>query len=347
MQKMYQHIMKAICCLLIATAVASCALIDDDLSECGTDYELDYELQLVTNMNTELKTQLATNVNVSNALRTQLSSIFTDFAHDVDLSFYDTDDDSLRLQHDEHIMDANQASYELFLPMRQYMHLAAANVVKNDLVTVSDDENCHTARLSQIAGDTIESHTTGIFTARQEMNVLEGVDQVFNVHLYMANSATALVIDPRGHDYKSISVYATGFATGFNICDSVYTYSDKAPIVKATQLPVKKGDELCFCTVNFPSRDSEPTRLVIEGEEPFVAPDALDALWQFRVYTTLNDGSVTESILSITKPLRAGQLKVVKVHLADDQGVVESDDSTVGVNVTLDWNLNTYPDIPL
>ena len=86
MQKMYQHIMKAICCLLVATAVASCALIDDDLSECGTDYELDYELQLVTNMNTELKTQLATNVNVSNALRTQLSSIFTDFAHDVDLS---------------------------------------------------------------------------------------------------------------------------------------------------------------------------------------------------------------------------------------------------------------------
>ena len=112
-----------------ALALSSCSTIDDDLSNCANDFELDYELRLVTNMTTELQTQLntETDVSVATALRTYLSDIFTDFAHDVDLSFYDTEGDSLRLQHDEHVMDANQASYTLNLPMRQYMHLAAAN----------------------------------------------------------------------------------------------------------------------------------------------------------------------------------------------------------------------------
>lgn len=347
MLKLNQPIMKAISCLFITTAMASCALIDDDLSECGVDYEMDYELQLVTNMNTELKTQLSTNVNVSSALRTHLSNIFTDFAHDVDLSFYDTEGDSARLQHDEHIMDANQASYALFLPMRRYIHLAAANVVDNDMVSVKNDDNCHTAILYQQEKDTIDSHTTGVFTARQDMQILEGVDQTFNVHLYMANSATSLIIDPRGHDFKSIKVYATGFATSFNICDSVYAFSKKSPMVRASQVPVAEGGELCFSTVNFPSRDTRDTRLIIDSDEPFISPSADNALWEYRVYTTLKDGSTTESILYVQTPLRAGQLKVTKVHLSDDKGVVESDDPTVGVSVTLDWGKIVLPDIPL
>ena len=80
--------------LLIAhlTLCASCSTIDDDLSQCGNDYEMDYELRLVTNMTTEMKMQLSTEteMNLAQALRTHLSDVFTDFAHDVDLSFYDT-----------------------------------------------------------------------------------------------------------------------------------------------------------------------------------------------------------------------------------------------------------------
>ena len=47
-------------------------------------------------------------------------------------------------------------------------------------------------------------------------------------------------------------------------------------------------------------------------------------------------GSITKTVLSFKKPLRAGQLKIVKGWI-DDDGVVRTDDSTVGVSVTLDW----------
>jgi hypothetical protein len=118
-------------------------------------------------------------------------------------------------------------------------------------------------------------------------------------------------------------------------------------MVRASQVPVAEGGELCFCTVNFPSRDTRNTRVIIDSDEPFISPSADNSLWEYRVYTTLNDGTTTESILYVQTPLRAGQLKVIKVHLSDDKGVIESDDATVGVSVTLDWGKIILPDIPL
>ena len=167
-----------LCPLLLSALLllSSCSVIDEDLSDCN-QASLNYDLQLVTNMTTELKTELTTqtDIQLANALKEHLSDIFTDFAHDVDLSFYDTQGDSLLLQKDRHIMDANQASYSLNLPMRQYMHLAAANVVDNDVVTIADDGRCHRSVLQQVVGDTIDSHSTGLFTARQPMDVLDNV----------------------------------------------------------------------------------------------------------------------------------------------------------------------------
>ena len=124
---------KTYCLLLSMLTAVSCSVIDEDLSACVEQAQVDYEMRLVTNMTTELRTQLTTqtDIKLAAALKDHLDDIFTDYAHDVDLSFYDTQGDSARLQHDEHIMDANQASYELNLPMRHYMHLAAANVVDN------------------------------------------------------------------------------------------------------------------------------------------------------------------------------------------------------------------------
>ena len=251
---------KLLAAALILVLSASCSVIDEDLSDCDNDneYKLDYELRLVTNMTTELHTQigLETNVALAAALKAHLSGIFTDYAHDVDLSFYDTQGEMPRLQHDQHIMDANQASYTLYLPMRQYMHLAVANVLNNELVNLKGDEKCRTAMLGQTVSDTIASHTTGIFTARQPMDVLEGVDQTFHVQLYMANCAEALVINPRGQKYKDIKVYATGFATQFHINDSIYAFSEKSPIVRTQKLDTQGGN-LCFCAINFPSSADE------------------------------------------------------------------------------------------
>jgi hypothetical protein len=58
------------------------------------------------------------------------------------------------------------------------------------------------------------------------------------------------------------------------------------------------------------------------------------------------DGTVTETVLDISEPLKAGDLKIIKGSL-DDEGAVRPYDNTVGVSVTLDWNENNFPDIPL
>ena len=335
---------------------AGCSTIDDDLSDCENTYELDYELRLVTNMTTELHTQLGMETNVSLAanLHEHLRNIFTDFAHDVDLSFYDTTGDSVRLQHDQHIMDANQQSYVLNLPMRQYMHLAVANVVNNPVVGLTNDEHCHPSHLETTTADTIPSHTTGLFTARQPMDVLANVDQTFHVRLYMANCAAALVIDRREHDVSNMRVYTTGFASMFNICDSTYTFANKSPIVETNKVETNDDNELCYVSVNFPSREipaekrreAKVTRSVIETTEPFITQEGDETLWQFIIYITNADGTVTETILSLRQPLRAGQLKIIKGYVTDD-GAVHTSDQTVGVSVTLDWEESSHHDIPL
>lgn len=332
-------------CLFSLLSFTGCSSIDDDLSDCGTEAELTYELRLVTNISIELQTELTTQneLLLADALRSHLENIFTDFAHDVDLSFYDTEGDSVRLQHDQHIMNANQASYTLNLPMREYMHLATANIAENKVVSLASDERCHPARLQQVERDTIDSHTTGLFTARQKMEVLSGIDQTFHVRLFMANCASALVIDPRGHDYQDVKVYTTGFATGFNICDTTYIYG-KSPIIRAQRVDDNGSGLLAYCSVSFPSKD--PMRTVIETTEPFVAQEGETALWEFRVYVTKNDGTVTETILSLKQPLRAGELKILNARMMDD-GSVTTTASEVGVSVTLDWKPGGQHDIGL
>lgn len=345
-----------VCCFTLA----SCSLIDDEVYKEGNDYELDYELRLVTNMTTELKTQLSTQTELSLAqsLRTQLSQVFTDFAHDVDLSFYDTVGDSLRLQHDEHIMNANQASYTLNLPKRQYMHLAVANIVNDKLVDLVDDERCHRSKLVQLQGNTrsadddspvdnvIDSHTTGIFTARQPMEVLEGVDQQFDVHLYMANCSAVLILDTINSGVKDVKVFSTGFATGFDIADSSYIFIDTPPLVRTNAIPDQETGLMAFCSVTFPSRDVVGTRTVIETTDPFVSPVSDKSLWEFHVYTTARDNTTTLTKLFIRRPLRAGQLMIIRVRALDDGSVIPVD-PTVGFQVVLDWSDGGSHEVPL
>jgi len=313
--------------------LAGCSAIDDDLSDCGpeqSDFELNYQLKLVTNMTTELQTQLSaiTETSIASSLETHLKGIFSDYARDVNLSFYDAEGDLRRLWLDRQTMNANQRSYTLTLPMHHYLHLAVANLQGNGQVSLTDDEMAPTSALRQdisaAANGPLASHATGLFTARQQMNVLSGVSQTFNVRLYMANCAAALVIDPRGHSYKDIRVVATGFASQFNVSDSSYVFPSEAFQVEAEPLDNGTDPMLGFCSVNFPSRDG--TRA--DGEGP---------LWQFKVYLKKTDDSITETVLNVSDPLKAGQLKVIKGYL-DDDGAVRSTDQRVGISITLDWN---------
>ena len=329
--------------LIGVIAQASCSVIDDDLSDCGSSFELNYELRLVTNMTTELQTELATqkDLPLAAALRDYLSRIFTDFAHDVDLSFYDTQGDSLRLHHDQHVMDANQASYTLYLPVRHYMHCAVANVVDNPLVGIANDERCHTSQLLQNEKqDTIGCHTTGLFTARLPMDVKEGVNQSFSVHLYMANCASSLVVDTTGSGIRDLRVYATGFATSFNIADSIYHYGP-SPIVRNDEIHTSDNIYQCFTTVNFPTKKRQPspqqqdaTRIIIDKDDPSTSNGIPQ--WQFIAYATSNDGTLTETRLDISIPLNAGQYKLFWARLLPN-GIVQPRSQEMGASVTLNW----------
>ena len=351
-------------------ALSGCGQIDDDLSDClppapEKELELDYELKLVTNMTTELKTQLntLTDVEISDALKADLSGVFRDFAHDVDLSFYDTQLDSVRLHHESHIMDDTQSSYTLNIPKREYMHLASANIIDNSVVSLRADEQCHKAHLYQVEGDTIDSHETGLFTARSYMKILDNVDQTFDVRLYMANAASSLVVDTTGVKYKSFRAYARGFAIDFMMADSAYVYADSSPYVRAKELPVKGAQhQVGFCAVSFPSRNPDgwwirektddvtdspsvaktPNRPAITRAEGEIIPEGTidensETLWEYIVFVTLEDGSVTKTTLEIKEPLLAGEMKIIKGRM-DTKGIVQPTDMKVGVSVMLDWN---------
>ena len=324
----------------MAAAFAGCSLVDEDMRECGTDHQLEYELRLVTNMtteiNTELKTSLGTSLelNAAEALTDYLNTIFTDFAHDLDLSFYDVAEDSLRLHHEKHIMDANQSSYTLYIPVRRYMHTALANLEENDVVQVTDDERCHRARLQQQVADTLPPHRTGLFTARLPMDIRENENQTFNVRLYMANSAIAVVVDTVGSHVRDIRMVATGFATGFNICDSSYVFAHN-PVERMDELNLKDIGGVCFAGVNFPSKGPEGTK----------AEDS-EGAWRIRAYARVPDGTVTETALAVHEQLLPGQLKILKLK-AQENGAMFSSDPTVGVSITMDWNVGMHHDIDL
>ena len=339
-------------CILIA---AGCSLVDEDFSECPDELVIDYEMHLVTNVQTEIGTALSmdADIPVAEALRNYLKGIFSDHAHDVNLSFYDTSAPMPVLEHFSDIIDASQATYTLHIPAREYMHLAVANIMENSQVNLQDEGLCQTSRLLQNAGsgdpEVVAPHTTGLFTARLPMDILENVSRTFNVNLYMANCAAALVVDntaegtPEITDFKA---FTTGFASSFNIADSTYVF-DSQPLVKADRIPVEGNAESLYATVQFPSREPYPgSKVVVETTDPFISENAADALWEWIVYVTLSDGSVTESRLGLSQPLRAGQLKVIRARIGHD-GILSTDDTSVGVSVTLDWNQGGSHEIPL
>lgn len=327
--------------LLGVAAVTGCGLVDEDMRDCETDYSLDYQLKLVTNMTTELKTQLvlASEMSVQAALQKELQKVFVDNAHDVNLSFYDVEGDSLRLHHEAHVMNANQSSYTLYIPVRKYMHLAAANLEQNPQMSLTGDQKCHTARLHQEVRDTLDSHSAGIFSARKLMDVQEGVDQQFNVGLFMVNCAASLVLDTLGSHIRDVKVYTSGFATDFDMADSTYCFQ-YTPIIRTREVATPPGDPICFTSVQFPSREPEGTKSILDTDDPFTSEVADHALWQYRVYITLQDGSITETLLGVRVPLKAGQLKVVR-GVVNKQGAAEPQGEykqVVTTTVQMDWN---------
>ena len=334
-----KHIPYYIIGVLCAIFVQSCSLIDDDLAYCGYDYTMVYHMKLITNMQMELDAVLYAeeDVEAKEAVERYLSPIFSDHAHDVDLSFYLMPDD-VRKYYRHEIINDNRKEFEFYLPVEDYQHVAVANIEQNGVAYITDTTGSATFRLAIVDGERVKTQHTGIFTARLPMQVKDTVeDQQFSVTLYMANSAVILLIDTTGQTVTNLRAEVRGTADEMLVSDSVYSFS-RHVIVDAEQVDIKAADlmpaagrrmpakaderQICFVSVNFPSEDTA---------------DADGNYWTVAVYATLPDGTVTETLLSVKTALLAGQAKVIKAQLQDNGALVPVSAPEVGATVILDW----------
>ncbi len=358
-----------------------CRLIDEDQSDCPEDLTITYTLNLITNLTIELDTKLGSDKDIPlrRAIDDYLKDIFVKTARDVDLSFYAVDDEGERKEHRTEMMNSGQATYVIRIPADDYKHLGIANLSGERSVGLVGDEFSHSSALAQKSVERVASHNTGLFTARKDMNVLQGVDQTFDVNLYMANDAAAFIIHRDSCDYRKITMEIEGLADTFFVRDSVFSYDlhtlvyadyiDATPFVEDAQgwstgisgaddgrFSTKAGDFVhdpmydtwtrvpaIFCGVGFPSKDEGQGKTIDGIDEP--------VLWVAHIYVTLSDGTTTKNSVYIGDRLPAGSLLIYRGWLRGDGSFVPGPPGgggekglVAGVSVTLDWKQGPHFD---
>lgn len=327
MKALHKNIWQTAVAMALPLALSSC--IDEDLSECGTDYIINYQLKLHTNMQDEISSELNAPEYqaVAKRLEQELSNVFTDVARDLDIDFYTNHN----LVHQEsHIINAANASFTIYLKPDDYRHLAWVNVDANPVVSVSGQNTDTEVSIANVPNDTIDGHTHGLFTARLDMNV-KSESYSYTVPLYMQNSATALVINRNGIAADDIKGYVVGLGNDFSINDSTY-HHDHPTVVRTTRMD--EGNYTCLHTAGFPSQDAHSSLFTLHSSLSTRAGEQT-GIWSYHVYVAIG-GKITETKLYVKEPLKASQLKIIKANLNPD-GSVSTEAPEVGVSVTLDW----------
>lgn len=328
----------AICICLLGGAIAqtSCDMIDDDLSDCGKDYKLVYRTRLITNMDDELNNELADDSIMRVTLRQQLLSIFSDEGRNLDLSFYRTivPDSARQLHALEPMSGSVSDAFTFYMPAEQYANLALANLRQEPVVSLQQDSLCHTARLLQQTADTIASHTNGLFTGRKLIDVPRQDTTVY-VDMYMANCAAALVIDTVNIATRAIRVFVTDMASEFHVADSAYVFG-RSYATQATELRHSQTRWRAYPAVTFPSAN-QPRPAASRATITERGDNGEGSIWRILALVDMPDGTTTYNVIYVRQPLRAAQLKIVKVTLQGD-GSLWPVDTEVGVGVQLDWH---------
>ncbi len=319
--------------LLMVLTTAGCSLIDDDLSVCGTDYLINYRMRLLTEVHTVIDEKLSSDIEkqVADTLKKWADPYFSGHAHDLDMSFYSLDGTDELIHHKFDIINASQKSYTLYIPRMNYQHLAVVNTFNNPSITIMGLQHSASLRLTQADKDTLPSHNTAVYTARLPMHIPDTGNISFDVHLYMASAAVALVVTNETlTNLPTLKrVLLCGSATGFNVNDSIFTF-DEPSVIEA-----EKVNDRCFAVVALASKDS--TNITSAPARNNTDTEKDNSLWQLKVYTQSKDKSITESVLSVHYPLRAGTMEIIKVTLKEDGSVTPSSGSEIGASVTLDW----------
>lgn len=325
--------LRQIILLLIAVATAGCHLIDDDLSVCGTNANINYELRLVTEVQMQIDERISSETDkpIADALKAWSKPFFSGTAHDLDMSFFSLDGDGELLEHKSDTIDASQKSYTLYIPRKDYQHLAVVNITENKNVSLMGGQYANSMRITQHDYDTLDSHNTAFYTARLPMYMADkDSDLTFNVHLYMVSCGVALVLTADGSTIPTVrNVVLNGTATSFNINDSTFSYTGSRPV---------RFDQLinrCYATIAMPSPDAPKAESAKRKVESQLAED--NALWKVRFYASMPDGKITETVLSIPYALKAGTLEIIKAQLQDDGSLLVVENMEVGATINLDW----------
>lgn len=325
---------------ILLLSISGCNLIDDDLSVCGVDCTIDYELKLVADLNMSIHTQLQAEQDsaIAKVLENWISPIFHSDQNEVELSFFSMNEADELHKHSVEQITARRQSFTFYLPRENYQHVAVMNVADNDASVLMGTSHSASMRISTKDVDTLPSQKTAIYAARCPIELENNDNQSFEVSLYAASCAVALVLDSAAFSMPKIEVLLSDMASGMSLNDSTFLF-ERNVLTRSIAITGQ-----CFGAISLPSRDELPSAAPArrKGKTNEVA-----ALWQLTTHVTLPDGKITETILSIDEPLRAGAIKIIKCEVQADGSLVPVQTSHVGATVTLDWKQGSEHEIDI
>lgn len=315
---------------IVLLALNGCSLIDDDLSVCNEQITINYHLQLHTDLSVQLQRELATEQEepVRRALEQWLDPVFADTSVDLDLRFYTEVQDRLVMRRQGQ-MTGSHTSFTVTLPKANFAHVTLAHLQGNPQMQVTNGEHSSTMNLCLNSSDRL-SGLQSAYTARKTIEVNDSTERI-DVSLYMVTSAVAVVIESLAcTDLTAVDGYVSGGAGGFAVWDSTYTFTP-SPDIQLEQVPL-------------PGAGKAPDR-VRNGNQPayicmaaVCMPTPDNTKWSVRLTATLTEDRHTTTTLSLSDPLAAGQLRIIKLQMNEDGELVPVTGSQIGATVEVDWD---------
>lgn len=285
-------------------SLSGCSLIDDDMDDCATSRTVDCRVHVSTVVDSLLSTQI--HGEGTGALRSGLSAYYQDLlqksTRNIRFQFYDAATGEL-CSTESRSIPGNEATLSIDLPEGDLRCLA-----------VSPDD-------PSTATDSLLAFSDPLYSGRSLMP--QGQSH-YSVHLYPVDAQVALAarIDST---ITAVSVSVEQCARSFAVSDSTYSYSAGY----SRQLPllssVSTAPFRTYAAAVMPSV-SGSSRADASSAEP----------WQVVILATTAAGPVTRTVLTVSKPLLPGDIRVLLVSIGAD-GVTRTTDSSVGATVTLDW----------
>ena len=306
-------------------ALCVCSCIDEDLSDCGVDYNVEYRMEMTDDADATLRRELylAEEQEALTALQPVVGAVFTPLAADLGFTFHHTDGTQAYRQ--SRIINSASAAFTLYLSAKPYRTLAVANAEAEPVLQGEPSPTAHSWQLTHTRRDTVDSHTRGVFTGVQDIDIPADASQSYVVPLHMRNCGCILLLDHTEAAGAQTAGYLSDMAATLQANDSTFSHAD-APLVRMNRLVTNRYTALHgFC---FPSQTAPVyTR---------AGSDSSGAYWGLRAYVTLTDGTTTENLLYVRRPLHSEELYILKGRI-DAEGRITVESREVGVSVTLNW----------